>query len=113
MQNYAWIIIAIIILLMAIAFFVVSRKQNQKIDYFTLFIMGICWLPLGVILDNYGFSIIGACFMIAGLMNKDKWKTNHRSWSQLNQKERQLKIVVLIGLTVFLIAGIAVFFLIK
>jgi hypothetical protein len=74
----------IAVLIGVIAFYI--QKKNQKegitreVDYRAFFIMGISFLPLGIIFTAaispafIGFIGIGACYMAIGLANRDKWK---------------------------------------
>jgi hypothetical protein len=76
-------IIAILVLLGIIILVVLKRKQDEKYeepDYQVFFIMGISFLPLGIVFTIaigpafIGFIGIGICYMAIGLTNKEKWK---------------------------------------
>lgn len=86
-----WILISIFLSIFAviigiIVYFTVRVNQNnggtREVDYRAFFIMGISFLPLGIVLtfvvDNpgfIGFIGLGIAYIAIGLANKDKWKT--------------------------------------
>lgn len=108
-----WILIAIaglLVLLGVFAYFLIKKKGRHEPDYYTLFIIGITWLPLGLAMENPAFWILGLVFIGVGLANKDKWKKKQK-WKVLTKEERKLRLILIIGLTVLLIAGAVVFFL--
>jgi hypothetical protein len=57
-----------------------EEKPKEEPDYRAFFIMGICFLPLGIIFSvsvSFGFlgiAVLGLIYMAIGLANKDKWK---------------------------------------
>ncbi|MBN2421840.1 hypothetical protein JXB41_01320 [Candidatus Woesearchaeota archaeon] len=108
-----WILIsiAVLLVLLLVVFLAVKRGKKHRPDYYAFFIMGICWLPLGIPLNNYALSVMGLVFMIIGLVNKDKWKTNHRSWDKLDKQEKRLRSIILVILGLLVVAGFVVFFL--
>jgi hypothetical protein len=81
--------ILIIILLVLIAtFFIVQKKKKERIfkeiDYRAFFILGISFLPMGIIFTVtispafIGFIGMGVIYMAIGLANKDKWKNKEK-----------------------------------
>jgi len=73
------------ILLGFIAYLVVQKRKNtegqQKTNYKTLFIIGVCFLPAGIAIslssENNGYSILsvlGLIYFVIGLANRDKWR---------------------------------------
>lgn len=77
------LIITIIILIVTVFWVKKNRnsEQNKEIDYRVFFIMGISFLPLGIVLSFVignpgfiGFIGLGAFYIVFGLANKDKWK---------------------------------------
>ena len=56
------------------------------------------------------FLPMGIVFMILGLVNKDKWKKNHRSWKQLGKSERTFRIIGIIVLGILALAGVVFYF---
>ncbi|MFC1741996.1 hypothetical protein ACFL3V_05665 [Nanoarchaeota archaeon] len=107
------IIVAIIVLGLLIATVYFYRgKKLPPTDYYTFFIMGLIWLPVGIIglaTDSSGlefFFIMGLAFLGIGLANKDKWKNNHRTWHQLSKQEQKLKTIMIIGLGILALLGV-------
>ena len=116
-DSIPWILISVgvlIIFLGVVAILVAkSKKGKHKPDYYTFFIMGIIWLPTGIVINNYAFSVMGLIFMIIGLVNKDKWKKNHRSLKDMNKDERKIMIMMIIILGILVLVGLAAFFLVN
>lgn len=106
-------LIGFLIVLLAIIPFVASRNKGKNYypDYYTFFILGICWLPLGIVMKNYLFAIVGVVFMIIGLSNKDKWKNNHKIWDKLSEKERHSKSRIIAVLSLLVSLGFIIFFI--
>jgi len=87
MSTIAYIMIGILVitLLVLIAtIFIVKKKKkeesNKESDYRAFFIMGISFLPLGIIFTVtispafIGFIGMGIIYIAIGLANRDKWK---------------------------------------
>jgi hypothetical protein len=88
MSTIAIIMIGILIITIFVLIFTVllvkknsKNEKNKDIDYRAFYIMGISFLPLGIVLtvvvDNpgfIGFIGLGVCYIAIGLANKDKWK---------------------------------------
>jgi hypothetical protein len=88
-MNY-WIIITIILGAIAVivgvfVLFVMQKKKKEgtykEPDYRVFFIIGISFLPLGIVLTFavgnpgfIGFMGLGIAYIAIGLANKDKWK---------------------------------------
>jgi len=72
---------------MVTAFIVVKRKKagcTREPDYRGLFIMGICFLPIGIPLwiatgnpGLMGISALGIIYLSIGLAKRDKWDKNN------------------------------------
>ncbi|MCW8965171.1 MAG: hypothetical protein OQK82_00580 [Candidatus Pacearchaeota archaeon] len=112
MLDSAWILISILILIILLGIVAIisfKRKGKQKeADYQTFFVIGVIWTIFGAIFHEsvFFFLPIGIVFMILGLVNKDKWKKNHRTWKQLSKSERMLKIIANIILGIGVLAGL-------
>jgi len=87
MSAIAYIMIGILVitLLVLIAtIFIVKKKKKEapykEPDYRAFFIMGISFLPLGIIFTVtispafIGFVGMGTIYMAIGLANRDKWE---------------------------------------
>jgi len=89
-------------------------KKPRTIDYRAYFIMGICFLPLGIILTIIitvgflGLTALGIIYMIIGLANRDKWGKQ----VEVAPTTTKTIMLVVIGLIIVLIFGLA-FFLFK
>jgi hypothetical protein len=83
-----WMLISILLIaisvIIGIALVLVYRKKNKEgtfkePDYRAFFIMGVSFLPMGIIFTTVispafiGFLGIGVCYMAIGLANRDKW----------------------------------------
>jgi 4-amino-4-deoxy-L-arabinose transferase-like glycosyltransferase len=78
-------ILALIVLVGIIFIFFVLKKKKEgtykEPDYRAFFIMGICFLPMGIVFTTtlnpgfIGFIVLGIAYMTIGLANRDKWKT--------------------------------------
>ena len=114
MERMTLIIIIGILLLIGsiIAIFatISRRKENRKPNYKAFFIIGVCWLPLGISTGNHVFSIVGLVFMILGITHKKSWK-NQPKWEELSPAEKKVKIALIIFLTLILILGIIFYFI--
>ena len=104
------IFIFILIVILAIIFVIKQKRSGEKIetDYRTLFIIGVTWIPIGIATDNPGFWGVGIAFLIAGLMNKDKWK-EQENWSDMPPEKRRLKMILIISLGVLLLLGLVAY----
>jgi len=90
------------------------KKSNKefKPDYYTLFIMGMIWFPLGIPLKNYFLSVMGLVFFAVGLANKDKWKENRKNWNDLNDKEKKQRMLIMSILGIVVLVGFLFFVLV-
>jgi len=109
---FLMISIAIIILALLFIFLGFRKGEKQETDYYTLFIIGITWLAVGIPLKNYALFIMGLVFMGVGLANKDKWKKQEK-WSEIPKGKKRLKIFLMIGLLFFLLLGVVVLYFTK
>jgi len=62
-----------------------SSQPPEQSAYLTFFILGITFLPMGLILSIstdgpgfYGITVMGTIFLIIGLLNRDKWDEGKR-----------------------------------
>jgi len=108
-----WTLISIlfILILLGILAFLLIRKKRRPIDYYSWFIIGIIWIPIGFAMGNYGLWILGIIFAVIGLANKDKWEKNRRSWNKMDKDEKKLMIIIMVLLGLLVAAGLVFFFI--
>ena len=109
-SSVLMIILAAVILLLLVATIILRKNRKTPTNYKSFFIIGIIWIPLGIVTQNYAFFVLGALFIIYGLLNKSKWK-DYPKWSELPPELKKIKIITLIVLSVILLAGIVFYFL--
>jgi hypothetical protein len=106
-----WMIMSTVILALIVALAVVYWKVGKKrpIDYYNFFIIGLVWLPLGLVFNNPALWIMGLVFFAVGLVNKDKWKKNRQRWKDLTKAEKRLRIIIMIILGLLVLVGLFFF----
>jgi len=61
-------------LLLSVGVFLVRRnKKSSGIDYRGIFILGLIFLPVGLVFDYQFLTILGTIYVFLGIVNKDKW----------------------------------------
>jgi drug/metabolite transporter (DMT)-like permease len=113
------ITVALLILALLISLIVMRNKMKHKTptDYYNLFVIGLIWMAFGalsfIFYENSMsfFFILGLAFAVSGLVHKDKWKKNRRTWKDLTPAEQKLKTWIIIILGVLALAGLVVFLL--
>jgi len=105
------IVAGLILLLLVIYVWVAHRRgEEMKLNYKTLFIMGVIWIPCGIAIGAPYLWGMGIGFTLIGLLKKKEWRDN-RKWSELSPAERKTKSILIGGATLLLVIGIAVFFI--
>jgi len=116
MNNYLVLALLIGIALLAVIFAVIAFKNKGQIgrepDYRAFFILGICFLPIGISTENTGLWAMGLIFAILGVANRDKWKEEPK-WSELDPQSRRTKFIIIGLLTIVLLAGLLFYILAK
>jgi len=106
--------IIILLIIFAVVMLLNYKKNGKKHepDYYSMYILGITWTPLGIIfattMNNPAFLGIGIVFLIAGLANKDKWKKQPK---KLDPKQQKLLIGFLLAGVLAFTIGVAVYLL--
>ncbi|MFH1452074.1 MAG: hypothetical protein ABIF88_02795 [archaeon] len=116
MIEIDWTIPSILALLIITAFlvFYATRNKKQKINYRSLFLVGVVWIAIGIPLKNYIISLIGIAFMLAGIKNKKELESKkHKSEKELTSKKKKIYIFWMILLTLVLISGIVTYILLQ
>ena len=93
LASFPWIIATIIFVLL-IVYLVASKGKKHKMDFRSLFILGICLMPVGIATDNYALITLGFLYMILGLANKKNWKEKP-DWNKLSKKQKRFKLWIL------------------
>jgi flagellar basal body-associated protein FliL len=108
-----WIMISVAVILVAVGVivFLFTRKKKRPIDYYAIFILGICLLPVGIPTGNYAISALGIIYMVLGLVHKKDWKKNRPNWKKMSKSEKNFQIAIIIVLVVLLIGGVVAFIL--
>lgn len=115
-MDVPWILVSIavgVVVLAVLAILVFKRKGwKREIDYKTYYNMGIIWLPVGIVFFIIFENVVGAWFLLMGLIylaiglkNKDKWGKPQKISPKY---QKTLMISVLIGV-IALVLGIIVF----
>jgi 4-amino-4-deoxy-L-arabinose transferase-like glycosyltransferase len=121
-MEVPWIILAIFVLVVIlgiIALIFTKKRRGHKTDYYALFIMGITWIPIGIIFmatdNSLGtlFLILGLAYMAIGLTHKKKWKKNHVCFDKLSDKKKKARIILILVVGLLVLMGLITFYLVK
>ena len=113
MISLILVLILFLIIIFGVIYIAFKQKKKTPQDYYTFFVMGLTWLPIGIALNNSFFYIMGFVFMIVGLVNKDKWKNGHKPWSKMTNNEKKIK-KLLIGVVILLLfLGVALMIIVN
>ena len=117
MDLMIWILVSVAVVIIVLGilaiFFIKAKEGKHKVDYYSLFIMGIIWIAAGIPLDNFVLWGLGIVFFVAGLVNKDKWKKNRTDWKKITKKQKKILYIAIAMLFLLLVAGIIVFWLMQ
>ena len=97
-------------LLLVVAAVIATSKERKKIvpDYRAMFVLGLVFLPIGLAGGNPGLWGMGLAFLLAGLVNKDKWGKQTK-WADYPPRFKKIKLIAVIGLATLLLAAVAFF----
>ncbi|HIF57192.1 MAG: hypothetical protein ABGY10_03965 [bacterium] len=101
-------VIALLVGLLLV-YFVIALKRGwtrRSSRYKTFFVIGLPWLPLGFMTDNYPLGVMGVCFVVYGLANRDKWE-NEKQCPELTDQEKKKRALLLILLSLSFLIGVA------
>ena len=115
------IVLSILVLIVAfavMAIFVTKKGGKAPTDYYSLFVMGITWLPFGIIIKLIDpevfignlFLVLGFIYTVMGLTHKNEWKVNHKL---LSSKQKKIKMIIVLIFGLLVLAGLVVLYLIK
>lgn len=106
--------LAILIIVVGILTIVLNLKPKGKsIDYRSLFVMGLIWAAVGIVIKNWPFAGLGGLFVIVSLINKNKWEKNKKHWNRLSSEEKRLVLAMIIILGLLVLSGLVVLLLIN
>lgn len=101
--------VAIILAILGIIGFFVLRKSGCGVDYYSMFIIGLIWIPIGIILKIPALWILGTILLIVGLVNKKAWR-KRCMWVNLSSGDKWARIIILLALIILLAAGLYIIF---
>lgn len=103
-----WILTSVLIFVSFLAVLASALKKKGRIDYYSFFSMGIIFIPIGVVIKNYFFSVFGLVLTIIGILNRKKWE-KPKAWYELSPQEKKAKRIVFFILAGFLFLGFALY----
>jgi len=108
MAVVIWAIFALLFLglILAMAAYFIQGKKKTQADYFGMFIVGMIWAPIGIIIENSLFIIMGILFMAIGLKNKDRWGKKNVKWKKLNKQEKKARILIFVFLAIIFLTAL-------
>lgn len=110
--------LVVLSLLLIFVFYVARKKEHRIPDYRGWFIMGIIWVPAGIVLmlleglTSMGvmFLLMGAVFAILGLANRDKWGKPPKLSTE---KEKKIRQITMAALALLVVLGLAAFIIVE
>ncbi|MEI7563344.1 MAG: hypothetical protein WCJ39_06975 [bacterium] len=93
-------IIVLILLFIGVIFFILASKkqENKKPNYYTLFTLGVIWLPMGIAFHMYALALVGFLFTLISLFRKKSRHKQDDSWTSLTPQQKFLILVIILGL---------------
>jgi branched-subunit amino acid ABC-type transport system permease component len=109
-----WLLVSIIgalIIVLAIVFLVMRRKEHREPDYRAFFILGVLWIVIGLVeyftsRDVSIFFLMGLVFLTIGLSHKNRWGKPRQL---LNEKQKKMQKIIMIFVTVLVVLGLVLF----
>ena len=103
------LIISIIVgmaVLLVLSMIVAAARYKKDIvpNYRAMFIMGICFIPIGI--ANLGLLPVGIIFLLVGLRNKDKWGKETK-WADFPPGLKKMKLIFAGGFIILSVSAIA------
>lgn len=112
-DSLPWILISIVVLLIIVLllFIVFRKRKKEPTNYYSLFIIGIMWIAIGLATQSYTFAAIGIIFVAMGLSKRKQWKKNREAWAKMSKNKKMLKLIAMVLLLSFFIAMLVVYIL--
>jgi hypothetical protein len=113
--NY-WVMVSILILIVILGVMAIILAKDRKKkgpDYYTMFLIGLIWVPVGIFMqwkgDSPVFWLLGLIFLVIGLCHKKEWKRNHVKFSKLPKAQKRSTIILILVLALVLLIGIGIY----
>lgn len=101
--------LGVILAALVLARALLADKESLP-DYYSLLVIGIVWFAVGLPLNNFGLSGMGAIFVVVSLANRDRWGEGQKSWGLMDTKEKSLRFFALVFLCALVFAGGAILY---
>lgn len=108
-------IIIFLVLIISVSWVLMEsrKKKKQLFDFYAMFILGIVWLTIGIIIQNKIMMTTGVLFSIFGFSQKKEWDKEINEWHNLERHEKREIIELLIILFLLSLLGIVGYLLAK
>ncbi len=103
------VLIAAVLVVIGLLAFFVFKKSGCGVDYYSMFVIGLVWVPVGLVLKIPGLWILGAILLIVGLVNKKAWR-KRCMWVNLSTGDKWARIIIILALIILLAAGLYILF---
>ncbi len=101
--------VAIILITLGVIAFFILKKSGCGVDYYSMFIIGLIWVPAGIILKIPALWIVGGILFIVGLVHKKAWR-KRCMWVNLKTGDKWARIIIILALLILLAAGLYIIF---
>ena len=113
-MTNVWLLVSIVgvlIIVLAIVFLVMRRKEHKEPDYRAFFILGLLWLVIGLVeyftsRDFSIFLVMGLAFIAISLPHKDRWGKPRR---RLNDREIRIQKIIMVTIAILVVLGLGIF----
>jgi multisubunit Na+/H+ antiporter MnhB subunit len=112
----SWTLPAVTVLVVVVGLIIIAatialkRKEQRSVDYYSLFIIGVIWLVVGLALFNHALWIIGLVIAVFGLYHRNDWQRNRRkSWHKITDMEMLIITAGLMVIIAILVVGLSIF----
>ena len=109
----ASILVGVVVLLVLFTAVAAHRLNKDAVpNYRALFVLGICFLPIGIAGGNTGLWVVGAVFLLVGLSKRDQWGEETK-WADFPPRLKRIKLTVAAVSVVLLLLAMVLFMLAK
>lgn len=112
MLEIFWFLISLLLLFMLLGLvtFWLQQRRPQPLDYYLIFILGLTWLMLGLVLGNTAFVFLGLVLTIVAVVNRKQWQGGLIVWQQTSAAEKNLIAVIITLISVLLVISCVAFY---